>query len=356
MPVQPTERDRVTLDVARANRLELDFDDTTISPPTFVGTRVFDDLRRRRARAVHRLDAVLPHLGHSRQVPRSPHRPRPRRRGCARCTTMPMAMLDKIVADHWFRPKAVVGFWPANADGDDIVVFTDETRTVERARLHGLRQQSSSVANTAIDENLCLSDFVAPVESRVDRLDRRVRRDRRSRGDRDRRALRSATTTTTPRSCSRRSPTDSPRPSPSGCTSACAESCGATRPTSRSRPTDLLQRVVPGHPPGTGLPEPARPHREGHAVRTARCHGGDRGRAHRVARDVAGLVGVRHVLRPPRDRSTSASARSASDQLESYADRKGWTIDEAETHLAPILDEPEPFAWFVILGAPTDPI
>ena len=43
-------------------------------------------------------------------------------------------MLDKIVAEHWFRASAVLGFWPASADGDDIRVYADETRGERRSR------------------------------------------------------------------------------------------------------------------------------------------------------------------------------------------------------------------------------
>ncbi|GAA0621300.1 methionine synthase [Brevundimonas kwangchunensis] len=68
------------------------------------------------------------------------------------------AMLKRIVDEKWFTAKGVVGFWPANARGDDIVVWTDETRTVEAARFHGLRQQ---IAKSNGKPNLCLSDFVA---------------------------------------------------------------------------------------------------------------------------------------------------------------------------------------------------
>lgn len=68
------------------------------------------------------------------------------------------AMLKRIVDERWFTAKGVVGFWPANARGDDIVVWTDETRTVEAASFHGLRQQ---IAKTNGKPNLCLSDFVA---------------------------------------------------------------------------------------------------------------------------------------------------------------------------------------------------
>jgi 5-methyltetrahydrofolate--homocysteine methyltransferase len=54
----------------------------------------------------------------------------------------------------------VAGFWPANSVGDDIVLYTDETRTVERARLHTLRQQMPKKQG---QHNYALSDFVAPV-------------------------------------------------------------------------------------------------------------------------------------------------------------------------------------------------
>jgi 5-methyltetrahydrofolate--homocysteine methyltransferase len=69
------------------------------------------------------------------------------------------AMLGKIVGEGWYRASGVVGLWPANADGDDIVVWTDETRTTERARIHTLRQQMAKAEGRA---NTALADFVAP--------------------------------------------------------------------------------------------------------------------------------------------------------------------------------------------------
>ncbi|MFN7535223.1 MAG: vitamin B12 dependent-methionine synthase activation domain-containing protein, partial [Brevundimonas sp.] len=68
------------------------------------------------------------------------------------------AMLTRILEERWFTAKGVVGFWPANARGDDIVVWADETRTAEVARFHGLRQQ---IAKSNGKPNLCLSDFVS---------------------------------------------------------------------------------------------------------------------------------------------------------------------------------------------------
>ncbi|HYC96942.1 methionine synthase, partial [Brevundimonas sp.] len=68
------------------------------------------------------------------------------------------AMLKRIVDEKWYTARGVAGFWPANARGDDIVVWADESRTTELARFHGLRQQ---IAKTSGKPNLCLSDFVA---------------------------------------------------------------------------------------------------------------------------------------------------------------------------------------------------
>ena len=45
-------------------------------------------------------------------------------------------MLDQMIGEKWLTAKAVIGFWPAARDGDDIIVFHDEERTKERARLH----------------------------------------------------------------------------------------------------------------------------------------------------------------------------------------------------------------------------
>ena len=52
-------------------------------------------------------------------------------------------MLKQIVAERWFNPKAVIGFWPANSVGDDIALYTGESRSERLATFHGLRQQLS---------------------------------------------------------------------------------------------------------------------------------------------------------------------------------------------------------------------
>ncbi|WP_426043857.1 methionine synthase [Caulobacter sp. DWR3-1-2] len=69
-------------------------------------------------------------------------------------------MLDKVVAEKWFGAKGVIGFWPAQADGDDIVLYTDESRKTELSRLFTLRQQMDKGAGKM---NAALADFVAPI-------------------------------------------------------------------------------------------------------------------------------------------------------------------------------------------------
>ena len=68
-------------------------------------------------------------------------------------------MLRRMAAEHWIRARAVAGFFPANSEGDDILVFADETRREPVAVLHTLRQQLSRREGRA---NIALADFVAP--------------------------------------------------------------------------------------------------------------------------------------------------------------------------------------------------
>jgi len=69
------------------------------------------------------------------------------------------AMLDRIEAEHWLTPRGVVGLWPANSDGDDIVVWSGDDRATERTRLHQLRQQRQKSGSGGC---LSLADFIAP--------------------------------------------------------------------------------------------------------------------------------------------------------------------------------------------------
>jgi 5-methyltetrahydrofolate--homocysteine methyltransferase len=72
------------------------------------------------------------------------------------------AMLKQLIEEKWLKANAVVGFWPANSVGDDIELYTDEGRSKVLATLHTLRQQMARDGDKA---NLALADFVAPKES-----------------------------------------------------------------------------------------------------------------------------------------------------------------------------------------------
>ena len=74
------------------------------------------------------------------------------------------AMLRRIVAERWFSPRAVIGFWPANSVGDDIRLFKGDAREETLCTFHGLRQQLSKRDGRP---NVCMSDFVAPLDSGV---------------------------------------------------------------------------------------------------------------------------------------------------------------------------------------------
>jgi len=73
-------------------------------------------------------------------------------------------MLARVIAERWLTASAVVGFYPANADGDDIVVFTDESRHARLFTWYGLRQQTRKpVIDGVARPNRALADFVAPM-------------------------------------------------------------------------------------------------------------------------------------------------------------------------------------------------
>jgi 5-methyltetrahydrofolate--homocysteine methyltransferase len=71
-------------------------------------------------------------------------------------------MLKQLIAEKWLTANGVVGFWAANSIGDDIELYTDETRTKRLATLHTLRQQ---MARESGKPNIALADYVAPKDT-----------------------------------------------------------------------------------------------------------------------------------------------------------------------------------------------
>ena len=71
-------------------------------------------------------------------------------------------LLDQIIADGSLKANSVYGFWPAASDGDDIILYTDESRSAELSRFHCLRQQWERKGQK---DYRSLADYVAPIDS-----------------------------------------------------------------------------------------------------------------------------------------------------------------------------------------------
>jgi 5-methyltetrahydrofolate--homocysteine methyltransferase len=156
-------RPLVAVGEARANGLATDWENLEVPAPWFTGTRFAADIT---------LESLVPYIdwtffftawelkGRFPEILDHPRYGAAARElyGHAR------ALLDEILKGRLIEPKGVYGFWAANADGDDVVLYTDDSRRTERARFPMLRQQE--VAGTGMP-NLSLADLVAPRASLV---------------------------------------------------------------------------------------------------------------------------------------------------------------------------------------------
>ncbi|BCW88723.1 Methionine synthase [Alphaproteobacteria bacterium SO-S41] len=154
---------RFTIHQARENRMKIDWAKYTAPKPSFLGTKTFEDYPL--AELVERIDWT-PFFQSWELVGRYPMILEDDVVGeTARSLFKDaQAMLKKMVDEKWLTAKAVIGFWPANSLGDDVIVYTDETRTTELTRFHALRQQQ---AKDMTRPNMALSDLIAPVGSGV---------------------------------------------------------------------------------------------------------------------------------------------------------------------------------------------
>ena len=153
-------RPLLTLEAARANHLTTDWDTLELPVPWFVGRRVVEPALADLVPFIDwtfffhawelkgRFPAILDHptIG---QAARDLYQ-------------QARTLLDRIVAGRRLTARGVYGFWPANTDGDDIVVYRDDARRAELARFHMLRQQEPIADGRP---NRSLADFVAPRSS-----------------------------------------------------------------------------------------------------------------------------------------------------------------------------------------------
>ncbi|WP_298447214.1 methionine synthase [uncultured Marinobacter sp.] len=151
----------VSLKEARARAPEINFDNYVPPKPTFTGIRRFEE---------YDLKELEPYIdwtpffiswdiaGKYPQVFDDP------KRGEAARNLFDDArvILRKMVDEKRVSASGVIGFWPAHRRGDDIVVYTDESRTQELTTLHHLRQQDDKAPNKSM---MALSDFVAEEDS-----------------------------------------------------------------------------------------------------------------------------------------------------------------------------------------------
>ncbi len=155
------DKQRLPIAKARANTFRPDWASYDPPRPTFRGTRVF---------RTYDIGEIIPYIDWTPFFQTWELRGRypailddPKQGEVARqLLDDAQAMLKRVVEERWFDPKAVIGFWPANSIGEDIKLYTGDSRTNELATFHTLRQQ---LARRDGRPNLALADFVAPVDS-----------------------------------------------------------------------------------------------------------------------------------------------------------------------------------------------
>ncbi len=153
---------QLSLAQAWANKHDIDWSEYEPPTPTFTGTKVMDDIDL--AELKNYID-WMPFFNAWEFHGKFPNVLSDPVVGAAARTlfTDASVMLDRIVKEHWLEARAVAGFFPANSvDQDDIRLFGDETRQQELMRLCHLRQQRSKPEGQSHD---CLADFIAPLDS-----------------------------------------------------------------------------------------------------------------------------------------------------------------------------------------------
>jgi 5-methyltetrahydrofolate--homocysteine methyltransferase len=158
--------DRTVLPIAEARRRAETFDwEKTVCPrPALIGTSVFDDYPIDDLRAYIDWTPFFQTWEMKGRFPDILDDPRYGK------TARPLyddaqRLLDRIVRDHSLRARAVIGFFPAAAEGDDVELYTDRDRRGLLSVFHFLRQQAPKSDRR---HNFCLADFVAPRDSGVE--------------------------------------------------------------------------------------------------------------------------------------------------------------------------------------------
>ena len=157
------DRRYLSIEEARANRLEFNWEAVPITAPARIGSRTFDDITVGLLREYIDWTPFMQAWELPGKYPSILDDDRAGKEA-RRLIGDAERFLDLMASEDSIRLRGVAGIFPANASGDDILVFEDEERTEPVATLHTLRQQS---VKTPGKPNRALSDFVAPLGSGV---------------------------------------------------------------------------------------------------------------------------------------------------------------------------------------------
>ncbi len=158
----------VTLQAARMNREQLDWDTYKPTKPKFIGRRVFKNFSL--AEIAKFIDwtpffqtwdlaGKFPAILDDEVVGEESRK----------VFADAQAMLEKLIKGQWLQADAIIGLFPANSQGDDILLYPDESRTKPFLVWHNLRQQSERPVVDGIKRpNRCLADYVANKDSDIE--------------------------------------------------------------------------------------------------------------------------------------------------------------------------------------------
>ncbi len=153
----------ISIEEARQKTVDIDWSNYSPTTPSFIGNKVYDDFPLEELRpyidwtpffSSWQLAGKYPAILEDDVVGKE----------ATKLFADAQEMLDQIIAEKWLTAKAVIGLYPANSVGDDILVFDNEGRKDETGKIHNLRQQRKKAANLP---QFCLSDFIAPKDSNV---------------------------------------------------------------------------------------------------------------------------------------------------------------------------------------------
>jgi len=153
----------VSIEEARKNKCQIDWNKTKVTKPSFLGIRAFNNYSLIELSnyidwtpffATWELKGKYPEILNDATFGKE----------AAKLITDARNLLNRIFHNKMLTASAVIGFFPANSLGDDIEVYADDERKNVLAILHHLRQQNKKAAG---QPHLCLSDFIAPKETGV---------------------------------------------------------------------------------------------------------------------------------------------------------------------------------------------